>query len=85
MGNEIKYITKKTLLPIGVVVGLLIGAVGVGSWVAGVNNGIEQNKLKITENKIFIEGIADDVKGYDERMARVETKIDLLLEKLNIE
>lgn len=85
MAEETKILSKKTLLPIGVVTGLLIGAVGVGSWVASVDSAIEANMLSSAENKVHIQNILDDVKGYDDRLARVETKIDLLLDRLNIQ
>lgn len=77
--NEEKIINKKTLVPIGVAIGLLVGAVGIGSWVAKVDSAIDANKIDVAENKIKIDELVDDNVLLKDSIARLETKIDYLI------
>lgn len=77
-------ITRETLLPLGLILtvsGTLFGAV---VWITNLYNLSKNNAEKITVIQSQAVDTQKDIKNYNERVIRIEEKIDVLLQTQGI-
>lgn len=81
-------LSSSTSITIGLLVSIGGFFAGVAKWLFGIKKDVDKHtvQLNILEQKVddsisFHEAIKEDVQKMSERTARIETKLDLLIEK----
>ena len=76
-------ISKKTLVPVSVAMGAIIFMVGPIMWLTTLYNKVEALQVTVERNTIIIEKLEENNNNTNERMARIEEKIDAILQVFN--
>ena len=73
-----EIITKKTLVPIGLVLGIATLVIGIALYIAGIGNIAVQAQDIAEENKNTTVELMKEFKVYNERITRMETLLETI-------